>query len=210
MDREPNVDTDAIIPKQFLKSIKRSAASARTCSTSGATWTMASQGMDPAKRVPNPNFVLNLPRYRGREASCLPARTSAAAPPVSTRPGPCMDFGFRAVVAPSYADIFFNNSFKNGLLPVIQLPAERGRRACSMEVGGDAGLPAHHRSGERSRSASRPTAPNRPSTSPWMPFRQAIACIEGLDEIGLTLQALGQVIREYEDRRKATQPWLYV
>ena len=116
LDRE-NVDTDAIIPKQFLKSIRKR-ASARTCSTSGATSTRASRARIRRTRRPNPDFVLNQPRYQG--ASILLARKNFGCG--SSRehaPWALQQYGFRALIAPSFADIFFNNCFKNGLLPIV-------------------------------------------------------------------------------------------
>ncbi|MBC8055011.1 MAG: 3-isopropylmalate dehydratase small subunit, partial [Rhizobiales bacterium] len=124
MDRE-NVDTDAIIPKQFLKSIKRSGFGPNLFDE----WRYLDHGepgQDPASRKPNPDFVLNQPRYRG--ASVLLARKNFGCG--SSRehaPWALEQFGFRALIAPSYADIFFNNCFKNGLLP-IQLPEEQVAR----------------------------------------------------------------------------------
>src|SRR5512145_247824 len=112
-----NVDTDAIIPKQFLKSIKRSGFGPNLFDA----WRYLDQGepgLDPSRRAPNPNFVLNQPRYRG--ASILLARENFGCG--SSRehaPWALLDFGFRAIIAPSYADIFFNNCFKNGLLPIV-------------------------------------------------------------------------------------------
>ena len=112
-----NVDTDAIIPKQFLKSIKRSGFGPNLFDE----WRYLDHGepgMDNSKRPLNPEFVLNQPRYRG--AQILLARENFGCG--SSRehaPWALMDFGFRAVIAPSYADIFFNNCFKNGLLPVV-------------------------------------------------------------------------------------------
>ena len=118
MDRE-NVDTDAIIPKQFLKSIQRSGFGPNLFDE----WRYLDKGepgQDPTSRKPNPDFVLNQPRYAG--ASVLLARRNFGCG--SSRehaPWALEQFGFRALIAPSYADIFFNNCFKNGLLP-IQLP----------------------------------------------------------------------------------------
>ncbi|HPO19966.1 MAG TPA: 3-isopropylmalate dehydratase small subunit, partial [Rubrivivax sp.] len=118
MDRD-NVDTDAIIPKQFLKSIQRSGFGPNLFDE----WRYLDKGepgQDPAARRPNPGFVLNQPRYQG--ASILLARRNFGCG--SSRehaPWALEQFGFRALIAPSYADIFFNNCFKNGLLP-IQLP----------------------------------------------------------------------------------------
>src|SRR6476660_7945701 len=112
-----NVDTDAIIPKQFLKSIKRSGFGPNLFDE----WRYLDHGepgMDNAKRPLNPNFVLNEPRYQG--ASILLARKNFGCG--SSRehaPWALADYGFRALIAPSYADIFFNNSYKNGLLPIV-------------------------------------------------------------------------------------------
>jgi 3-isopropylmalate/(R)-2-methylmalate dehydratase small subunit len=115
LDRE-NVDTDAIIPKQFLKSIKKSGFGPNLFDA----WRYLDHGepgQDPASRRANPDFVLNQPRYRG--ASILLARKNFGCG--SSRehaPWALQQFGFRAILAPSYADIFFNNCFKNGLLPI--------------------------------------------------------------------------------------------
>src|SRR3954462_2898575 len=116
MDRE-NVDTDAIIPKQFLKSIARSGFGQNLFDT----WRYldpGEPGQDPAGRKPNPDFVLNQPRYKG--ASILLARSNSGCGS-SREHAPCalQQYGFRALIAPSYADIFFNNCFKNGLLPIV-------------------------------------------------------------------------------------------
>ena len=122
----PNVDTDAIIPKQFLKSIKRT-ASAPTCSTSGATWTAASPARTTAQAQP---------RLRAQPAA-LPGRVHpAGAQELRLRlqrehaPWALEQYGFRAIIAPSFADIFFNNCFKNGLLPIV-LPPSAGGCSCS-------------------------------------------------------------------------------
>ena len=116
MDRE-NVDTDAIIPKQFLKSIKRSGFGPNLFDG----WRYldpGEPGQDPASRRPNPDFVLNQPRFQG--ASILLARKNFGCG--SSRehaPWALQQYGFRALIAPSYADIFFNNCFKNGVLPIV-------------------------------------------------------------------------------------------
>ncbi|MDQ7975442.1 MAG: 3-isopropylmalate dehydratase small subunit, partial [Rhodocyclaceae bacterium] len=116
MDRE-NVDTDAIIPKQFLKSIKKTGFGPNLFDE----WRYLDHGepgMDPASRKPNPDFVLNQPRYQG--ASVLLARKNFGCGSSREHAPWALDqFGFRAIIAPSYADIFFNNSFKNGLLPIV-------------------------------------------------------------------------------------------
>src|SRR3990167_6226298 len=120
-----NVDTDAIIPKQFLKSIKRSGFGPNAFDE----WRYLDHGepgMDNSKRPLNPDFVLNQPRYQG--ASVLLARKNFGCG--SSRehaPWALTQFGFRAIIAPSYADIFFNNSFKNGLLPIVLSELEVAR-----------------------------------------------------------------------------------
>ena len=120
-----NVDTDAIIPKQFLKSIKRSGFGVNLFDAWRYT-DHGEPGMDPASRRPNPDFALNEPRYRG--ASILLARRNFGCG--SSRehaPWALADYGFRALIAPSYADIFFNNCFKNGVLPVVLSDADVDR-----------------------------------------------------------------------------------
>ena len=116
MDRE-NVDTDAIIPKQFLKSIKKTGFGVNLFDE----WRYLDPGFpgqDPLSRQPNPDFVLNQPRYAG--ASILLARKNFGCGSSREHAPWALDqFGFRAIIAPSYADIFFNNSFKNGLLPIV-------------------------------------------------------------------------------------------
>ena len=120
-----NVDTDAIIPKQFLKSIKRSGFGPNLFDE----WRYLDRGEpgeDPALRKPNPDFVLNQPRYKG--ASVLLARKNFGCGSSREHAPWALDqYGFRALIAPSFADIFFNNCFKNGLLPVV-LPEQEVAR----------------------------------------------------------------------------------
>ena len=143
MDRE-NVDTDAIIPKQFLKSIKKSGFGPNLFDA----WRYLDHGepgQDPASRRPNPDFVLNQSRYQG--ASILLARKNFGCG--SSRehaPWALQQAGFKAVIAPSYADIFFNNSFKNGLLPSARAQVPRLFDEALLS------LPAHSRSGAPARS----------------------------------------------------------
>ena len=199
LDR-PNVDTDAIIPKQYLKSIKRTGFGQFLFDD----WRYLDKGdlgIDVATRRPNPDFLLNQPRYRG--ARILLARENFGCG--SSREHAVWalaDFGFRSVIAPSYADIFFNNSFKNGLLPVV-LPAAIVDRLFN-EVSAQPGyrltidLPAQQvvtPSGEH--HAFEVDA-----------FRKH--CLQnGLDEIGLTLQH-AEEIGAYEARRRQEAPWLFV
>ena len=131
MDRD-NVDTDALIPKQFLKSITRSGFGPNLFDA----WRYldpGEPGKDPASRQINPDFVLNQPRYQG--ASILLARSNFGCG--SSRehaPWAVEQYGFRALIAPSFADIFFNNCFKNGILPIVLPEREIGRASCRERV----------------------------------------------------------------------------
>jgi 3-isopropylmalate/(R)-2-methylmalate dehydratase small subunit len=191
MDRD-NVDTDAIIPKQFLKSIKRSGFGPNLFDE----WRYLDHGepgQDPASRKPNPDFVLNQPRYQG--ASVLIARSNFGCG--SSRehaPWALQQYGFRAILAPSFADIFFNNCFKNGLLPIV-LPE-------SDEV---YAFPGYQLTVDLPRQVVvKPDGAELPFDIE--PFRKE-CLIGGLDEIGLTLQHQDK-IRAFEAARIATKPWL--
>jgi 3-isopropylmalate/(R)-2-methylmalate dehydratase small subunit len=197
MDRE-NVDTDAIIPKQFLKSIKRSGFGPNLFDE----WRYLDRGepgQDPASRKPNPDFVLNQPRYAA--ASVLIARANFGCG--SSRehaPWALQQYGFRAILAPSFADIFFNNCFKNGLLP-IQLPESAIARLFD-EV---AAFPGYQLTIDLPRQVVvKPDGAELPFDIE--PFRKE-CLIGGLDEIGLTLQHADK-IRSYEAQRIAAKPWL--
>ena len=194
-----NVDTDAIIPKQFLKSIKRTGFGPNLFDE----WRYLDHGepgMDNSTRPINPDFVLNDPRYAG--ASILLARENFGCG--SSRehaPWALADYGFRVIIAPSFADIFFSNCFKNGILPIVldgdvvdrlfqkstreealrievDLEAQRLRLADGEEIGFDVD-----------------------------PFRKH-CLLEGLDDIGLTLQHVDE-IKAYEERRRAEASWLF-
>jgi 3-isopropylmalate/(R)-2-methylmalate dehydratase small subunit len=198
LDRE-NVDTDAIIPKQFLKSIHRTGFGPNLFDA----WRYldpGEPGQDPASRKPNPDFVLNQPRYRG--ASILLARKNFGCG--SSRehaPWALQQYGFRAIVAPSFADIFFNNCFKNGLLPIV-LP-DFHLDHLFQEVAAHAGY----------RLAI--DLPAQTVTSPSgqvmrfdvEPFRKE-CLVNGWDDIGLTLRHADK-IRAFEDRRRAEHPYYY-
>ncbi|MFO1321645.1 MAG: 3-isopropylmalate dehydratase small subunit [Burkholderiales bacterium] len=194
-----NVDTDAIIPKQFLKSIKRSGFGPNLFDE----WRYLDRGepgMDNSRRPLNPAFVLNQERYRG--ASILLARENFGCG--SSRehaPWALEDFGFRAIIAPSYADIFFNNCFKNGLLPVILPAAAVGR--LFKEADATPGFRL-----KIDLSAQTVTAPGG-DVFPFDvdPFRKH-CLLNGLDDIGLTLQH-ADLIRAYEEKRREQQPWLF-
>jgi 3-isopropylmalate/(R)-2-methylmalate dehydratase small subunit len=197
MDRE-NVDTDAIIPKQFLKSIKRSGFGPNLFDE----WRYLDKGepgQNPADRKPNPDFVLNQPRYQG--ASILLARRNFGCG--SSRehaPWALEQYGFRALIAPSYADIFFNNCFKNGLLP-IQLSEAQVAQLFD-EVNGFAGYTLTI------------DLPRQVIVKPdgseigfdVAPFRK-YCLVNGFDDIGLTLRHADK-IRAFEAERLAKMPWL--
>ena len=197
MDRA-NVDTDAIIPKQFLKSIARSGFGQNLFDA----WRFldaGEPGQDPATRRPNPDFVLNQARYRG--ASVLLARENFGCG--SSRehaPWALEQFGFRALIAPSYADIFFNNCFKNGVLP-IQLPADQVARLFD-EV---AGFVRYQLTIDLPRQVIvKPDGSELPFDV--QPFRK-YCLVNGFDDIGLTLRHADK-IRAFEAERLARQPWL--
>ena len=197
MDRE-NVDTDAIIPKQFLKSIKRTGFGENLFDA----WRyldVGEPGMDPRSRKPNPDFVLNQPRYKG--ASVLLARKNFGCG--SSRehaPWALQQYGFRALIAPSYADIFFNNSFKNGLLPIV-LP-ERQVATLFDEV---MAFPGYRLTIDLERQAV-----VKPDGSELAfevePFRK-YCLLGGYDDIALTLRH-AEAIRAFEAERLLKQPWL--
>ncbi|WP_295645324.1 3-isopropylmalate dehydratase small subunit [uncultured Methylibium sp.] len=197
IDRE-NVDTDAIIPKQFLKSIKRSGFGPNLFDE----WRYLDHGepgQDPAARKPNPDFVLNQPRYAG--ASVLLARKNFGCG--SSRehaPWAIDQYGFRALIAPSYADIFFNNCYKNGLLPIV-LPESQVARLFD-EV---AAFPGYGLTIDLERQVV-----VKPDGSELgfeiEPFRKH-CLLGGLDDIGLTLGHADK-IRAYEAERLLRKPWL--
>jgi 3-isopropylmalate/(R)-2-methylmalate dehydratase small subunit len=194
-----NVDTDAIIPKQFLKSIRRSGFGPNLFDA----WRYLDRGepgMDNAGRPKNPDFVLNEPRYRG--ASILLARRNFGCG--SSRehaPWALADYGFRALIAPSYADIFFNNCYKNGILPVV-LPESQVDRL----FGAVKAFPGFRLTVDLDRQTIAATDGSMAFSFEVEPFRKH--CLYyGLDDIGLTLQH-ADAIREFEARRLAAQPWL--
>jgi len=197
MDRE-NVDTDAIIPKQFLKSIRKTGFGPNLFDE----WRYLDKGepgQDPASRKPNPDFVLNQPRYQG--ASILLARRNFGCG--SSRehaPWAIDQYGFRAVIAPSFADIFFNNCFKNGLLP-IQLPETTVEQLFN-EV---AAFPGYQLTIDLERQVI-VKAQGEEIPFDVQAFRK-YCLLNGLDDIGLTLRHKDK-IAAFEKERLATKPWL--
>ena len=198
MDRE-NVDTDAIIPKQFLKSIKKTGFGPNLFDE----WRYLDQpgqpGVPESARKPNPDFVLNQPRYAG--ASILLARKNFGCG--SSRehaPWALEQYGFRAILAESFADIFFNNCFKNGLLP-IQLPANVIAQLFD-EV---AAFPGYQLTIDLERQVViRPQG--QEIAFDVLPFRK-YCLLNGFDDIGLTLRHK-EKIQAFEAQRLATKPWL--
>ena len=194
-----NVDTDAIIPKQFLKSIKRSGFGVNLFDE----WRYLDHGepgMDNARRPRNPAFVLNDPRYAG--ASILLARRNFGCG--SSRehaPWALTDFGFHAIIAPSYADIFYNNCYKNGLLPIV-LPESQVDRLFADTMA----FPGFKLTIDLERQTVATPDGALVFAFDVEPFRKH-CLLHGLDEIGLTLQH-AEAIRAFEAKRLADQPWI--
>ena len=194
-----NVDTDAIIPKQFLKSIKRTGFGPNAFDE----WRYLDRG-EPGKsnhdRPLNPDFALNQPRYQG--ASVLLARENFGCG--SSRehaPWALEDYGFRAIIAPSYADIFYNNCFKNGLLPIV-LPAEKVDRLFRETFASEGYVLTVD------LAAQTVTTPAGEVMGFEVDGERKHRLLNGLDDIGLTLQHTDK-INAYEARRKVQAPWLF-
>lgn len=194
-----NVDTDAIIPKQFLKSIKRSGFGQYLFDE----WRFLDHGepgMDSSKRQPNPEFVLNQPRYRG--AQILVARANFGCG--SSRehaPWALQDYGFRVIIAPSFADIFFNNCFKIGLLPIVL--DSKILDLIFVEVAMHPGYQLTVNLQNQSVST-----PDHKIFEFEIDIFRKHCLLNGLDEIGLTLQHADK-IKAFEDKRREQQPWLF-
>ncbi|WP_295955528.1 3-isopropylmalate dehydratase small subunit [Rhodoferax sp.] len=197
MDRE-NVDTDAIIPKQFLKSIRKTGFGPNLFDE----WRYLDAGFpgqDPATRKPNPDFVLNQPRYKG--ASVLLARKNFGCGSSREHAPWALDqYGFRAIIAPSYADIFFNNSFKNGLLPIVLPEAQ-----VSALFDACLAFPGYTLTIDLERQVVvMPQGEELPFEV--QAFRK-YCLLNGFDDIGLTLLQSDK-IKAFEAERLATKPWL--
>ena len=194
-----NVDTDAIIPKQFLKSIKRSGFGPNLFDE----WRyldVGQPGQDNSGRPKNPDFVLNQPRYQ--DAQVLLARDNFGCG--SSRehaPWALEDFGFRVIIAPSFADIFFNNSFKNGLLPIV-LPADVVDvlfRECEATEGYRLVVDL---------AAQTITRPNGEKIAFDVDAFRKECLLNGWDDIGLTLRHADE-IKQFEARRRAEHPYYF-
>ena len=197
LDRS-NVDTDAIIPKQFLKSIKRSGFGPNLFDE----WRYLDHGepgMDNSKRPLNEDFVLNDPRYQGSNI-LLARKNFGCGSSREHAPWALEDYGFQVIIAPSFADIFFNNCFKNGILPIrleeavidTLFTAASADQALQMTV---------DLQNQQIRYADEVINFDVDA------FRKH-CLLEGLDDIGLTLQHVEQ-IRAYEEQRKQSEPWLF-
>ena len=197
IDRE-NVDTDAIIPKQFLKSIRKTGFGPNLFDA----WRYldpGEPGQDPATRKPNPDFVLNQPRYKG--ASVLLARKNFGCG--SSRehaPWAIEQYGFRALIAPSFADIFFNNCFKNGLLPIVLPEATVAQLFDEVHA-----FPGYQLTVDLPRQVI-VKAQGEEIPFDVQPFRK-YCLVNGFDDIGLTLLQSDK-IKAFEAQRLATKPWL--
>ena len=197
MDRE-NVDTDAIIPKQFLKSIRKTGFGPHLFDAWRYLDT-GEPGMDLQNRRPNPDFVLNQPRYKG--ASVLLARKNFGCGSSREHAPWALDqYGFRAIIAPSYADIFFNNSFKNGLLPIV-LPDTQVATLFDEALA----FPGYKLTIDLARQVI------VKAQGEEIPFEVEVfrkyCLINGLDDIGLTLRHSDK-IKAFEAERLASKPWL--
>ena len=197
MDRE-NVDTDAIIPKQFLKSIKKTGFGPNLFDE----WRYLDKGepgIPESQRKPNPDFVLNQPRYQG--ASILLARKNFGCG--SSRehaPWAIEQYGFRALIAPSYADIFFNNCFKNGILPIVLPEATVDQLFNAVQA-----FPGYELTIDLERQVV--VLPQGEEIAfEVQPFRK-YCLLNGLDDIGLTLRHKDK-IAAFEAQRLASKPWL--
>jgi len=197
MDRE-NVDTDAIIPKQFLKSIKKTGFGVNLFDE----WRYLDPGypgQDPDSRKPNPDFTLNQARYQG--ASILLARRNFGCGSSREHAPWALDqYGFRCIIAPSFADIFFNNSFKNGLLPIVLPEATVAQLFDELYA-----FPGYQLTIDLERQVIvKPQGEEIPFDV--IAFRR-YCLLNGFDDIGLTLRH-SEKIKAYEANRLATKPWL--
>ena len=194
-----NVDTDAIIPKQFLKSIARSGFGPNLFDA----WRYLDRGepgTNAGKRAQNPDFVLNQPRYQGAQI-LLTRRNFGCGSSREHAPWALADYGFRALIAPSYADIFFNNCYKNGLLPIVLSEAEVDRLFHDA-----AAFPGFRLTLDLERQTVATVDGATVFAFEVEPFRKH-CLLNGLDDIGLTLQHADE-IRSFEAKHLAEQPWL--
>ncbi len=194
-----NVDTDAIIPKQFLKSIKRSGFGPNAFDE----WRYLDHGepgVDNSKRPLNPDFVLNQARYQGAQV-LLTRENFGCGSSREHAPWALEDYGFKVIIAPSFADIFFNNCFKNGLLP-IRLSVEVVDQLFK------AVLAVEGYTLEVDLEQQQISTPDGQTFAFDVDAFRKHCLLNGLDDIGLTLQHVEE-IKTYEQQRKTAQPWLF-
>ncbi|MBD3644304.1 MAG: 3-isopropylmalate dehydratase small subunit [Alcanivorax sp.] len=194
-----NVDTDQIIPKQFLKSIKRTGFGPNLFDE----WRYLDEGFpgqDSSQRPKNEDFVLNQSRYQGASI-LLTRRNFGCGSSREHAPWALMDFGFKAIIAPSFADIFYNNCFKNGLLPIVL--SEDNVEALFRAVEGKEGFRI---TVDLEQQQVIPES-GEPLSFEIDEFRKH-CLLNGLDEIGLTLNE-ADTIRAYEARRAEREPWIF-
>ncbi|WP_108125435.1 3-isopropylmalate dehydratase small subunit [Saccharospirillum mangrovi] len=198
MDRA-NVDTDMIIPKQFLKSIKRSGFGPNLFDELRYL-DEGQPGMDNSKRPLNPDFALNQPRYQGAEV-LLARRNFGCGSSREHAPWALEDYGFRVIIAPSFADIFYNNCFKNGVLPIVldEAVVDRLFQALAANEGYRLTVDLAEQS---------VTTPDGDRFEFAVDTFRKHCLINGLDDIGLTLEN-ADAIRAYEERRAKEAPWVF-
>jgi 3-isopropylmalate/(R)-2-methylmalate dehydratase small subunit len=195
---QSNVDTDQIIPKQFLKSIRRTGFGSNLFDESRYL-DHGEPGQDPSTRRPNPKFVLNLPRYQGASI-LLTRRNFGCGSSREHAPWALLEFGFRAVIAPSFAEIFQGNCLKNGLLPVVLSEAVVERLFGAVQA-----QPGYRLTVDL--DALSVTTPDGETLGFEIdPFRRQ-CLLNGWDDIALTLRRSDQ-IRAFEQQRLARMPWL--
>lgn len=194
-----NVDTDAIIPKQFLKSIHRSGFGPNLFDE----WRYLDHGepgQDCSNRPLNTDFILNLPRYQDAEI-LLARRNFGCGSSREHAPWALLDYGFRAIIAPSFADIFYNNCFKNGILPIILDENQLDGLFKAVELTPNYKLTID-------LEAQTITTPTGEVFNFSVDAFRKHCLINGLDDIGITLQYTDE-ITAYEQRRKQTEPWIF-
>ena len=194
-----NVDTDAIIPKQFLKSIKRTGFGPNLFDE----WRYLDQGepgADNSKRPINPDFVMNQPRYQSAQI-LLARKNFGCGSSREHAPWALEDYGFRALIAPSFADIFYNNCFKNGVLPIVQpeTVVDQLFQAVQAQAGYELQVDLEQQT---------ITTPDGQHYSFEVDEARKYRLLNGLDDIGLTLQHRAE-IESFEQQRKQTYPWLF-
>lgn len=198
LDRS-NVDTDAIIPKQFLKSIYRTGYGPN-CFDEWRYLDKGEPGMDNSKRPVNPDFVLNFPRYKGAEI-LLARKNFGCGSSREHAPWALLQYGFRCVIAPSFADIFYSNLLKNGLVPVVlsEDVIDRLFRDCEKTEG-------YRLTVDLDKQTV--TEPDGTVTPFEISAFRRWAIMNGFDDIGITLSTRQDKIRAFEDKRLAEKPWL--